>query len=311
MTRPRNFLLLAAMACSIQAAQAADPRPASPHAAVRAAAQSSSGDAGSLPERLAHVRDLMRGGDAQGALTELNALLATRPFPLAYVMRAAIYMDQGDADKAHADFDAALKLDPKNAAAFYGLSNLYENENDQARRIEALNKAIQFAPDEPQFLWDRAQIFDDGRQYANALADLDRLIRLKPNEPNLLMRRCRDRAFEKVSLDAALADCKAALALDPTSAEALEAQALVYIHQGKFADAIADYDTILKTRPNSPFAHFGRGIAELRSHQAQAGEADLSLARTANPNVDSVFAGVLRTPDWYGLTAVEMSPRMR
>jgi tetratricopeptide (TPR) repeat protein len=305
----RTQFIALAIICSAQGTLGADL--AGYGNALQPVAQTQQTDAGDVQSRLNAAKALMNAGDLQGAIRQLDEILGISQFPMAYILRAGIYMDQGDSANALADFNAALKLDPKNGMAFYGLSRLYEQQNDRGRQIDALNKAIQFLPNQPVLLSDRVHFFELDRQYKNTLDDLGQLIRLKPDEPDLLMRRCRYRVYEKMPLDGAASDCKAALAIEPNLTEALEAQALIYIFQGHLTEAIANYDAILKTQPNSTFAHFGRGIAELREHDTRAGEADISFARRMNPDVDSRFAGVLRMPDWYGLTAVDMSPSMK
>jgi hypothetical protein len=123
-------------------------------------------------------------------------------------------------------------------------------------------------------------------------------------DSDALIQICRNNTFEN-ALHMALGYCNAALEKEPQDGEALESRGLVYILLGKLDNAIADYDTVLKQRPNSAVAHYGRGIARLRKHDVQKAQADLREARETNPQIETEFAGMERAPAWYGLTAHE------
>lgn len=118
--------------------------------------------------------------------------------------------------------------------------------------------------------------------------------------------RCRNEAAHGGDFGQAVADCVAALKLDPGSDEILEARALAYQRFGHFDQARADYDSVLSRRPNSAIAHFGRGIAELRLGRIEQGKADLVAARKVNPDIDAAMADDVRAPDPYGATEPEM-----
>ena len=56
-----------------------------------------------------------KNGQAQEAIQAYNAILALRPKEMdAYYLRGCVELSQNDYEKAQADFDAAIALDPKN-----------------------------------------------------------------------------------------------------------------------------------------------------------------------------------------------------
>jgi len=71
---------------------------------------------------------------------------ALSKFVVAYNIRGIAYWQKGDNDRAIADFDKAIELDPKDANPYYnrGLAYLKKGEHDRA--ITDLRKALTLDP---------------------------------------------------------------------------------------------------------------------------------------------------------------------
>ena len=76
-------------------------------------------------------------------------------------------------------------------------------------------------------------------------------------------------------LEAALADCDEANRLKPNYIYALDSCGFTYLKMGKFLQAIADYDAALKIDPRIAHSLYGRGLAKLKSNDAEGGRVDL------------------------------------
>jgi lipoprotein NlpI len=63
-------------------------------------------------------------------------------------------------------------------------------------------------------------------------------------------------------LPQALADCDESFRLIPGDADTFNSRALVHLKAGRFAAALADYDSSLKIDPKIASALFGRGVAK-------------------------------------------------
>jgi tetratricopeptide (TPR) repeat protein len=121
-----------------------------------------------------------------------------------------------------------------------------------------------------------------------ALTQLDQWIAEDPHDERLaraLNNRCWARAQLNVDLDKALADCNAALRLDPGNPSWLDSRGLVELRMGVFDKSIADYEDALRLRPTEAWSLYGRGLAELRKGLTAPGQADLKAATALRPRL--------------------------
>lgn len=241
------------------------------------------------------------------AVHELDLAIAAKPEAGFYLARAEVRAN--DPDKSLADIDKALALDPHSLDAYLVRSTTYLAMKKVDLAIKALDDAAKIASNNLNVVRQRRRVLEDNHRYDRAVADIDRLFAAAPIDTELLIERCRDRALSEQKLQAALADCQKAIAINADIDEGFEWRAFTYLRLGRLDDAIADYDLFLKHRPNSPTGHFGRGIILLLKHQTQEAQKELAIARKANPSIDAQFAGMPRTAGWYGLTKQAMAPK--
>ena len=134
-----------------------------------------------------------------------------------------------------------------------------------------------------------AGAFEGAGRYDDAVALFDELI-AKTASAALYNARCWVRAESGHNLEAALADCDAALKLMPGASPYLDSRGFVELRLGRFADAIRDYDAALAVYPDQAPSLFGRGVAELRQGDAQHGNADIAAAEHADAHVTTDFS---------------------
>jgi tetratricopeptide (TPR) repeat protein len=80
-------------------------------------------------------------------LTTLNRALELKPnFASALTTRGAILSEQGKWVAARADFEAALRLDPRDDGALYGLSQALRESKDYAGAQRSLRELIARSP---------------------------------------------------------------------------------------------------------------------------------------------------------------------
>jgi tetratricopeptide (TPR) repeat protein len=79
-------------------------------------------------------------------ITDLSKAIELKPdFTYAYTVRGNVYSDKGQYDLAIADFDTAIKLDERYAAAHYFKGLTLEGLKNKKEAIESYNKFLQYA----------------------------------------------------------------------------------------------------------------------------------------------------------------------
>jgi tetratricopeptide (TPR) repeat protein len=188
-------------------------------------------------------------------VADLNQAIKMKPDDIpARVARAVIYWAMGQPTEARADLETASRLADKQSAARLEVAEAYAGMN----------------------------------MLKEALTQLDQWIAENPHDERLaraLNNRCWARAQLNVDLDKALADCNAALRLDPGNPSWLDSRGLVELRMGVFDKSIADYDDALRLRPTEAWSLYGRGLAELRKGLTAPGQADLKAATALRPRL--------------------------
>src|SRR5664279_4523317 len=77
----------------------------------------------------------------------------------AYHNRANAYADKGDLDRAMADNDRALALDPKRASVYYNRALAHKVRGTFDRAVEDYTHAIDLKPDDALAYYNRANIY--------------------------------------------------------------------------------------------------------------------------------------------------------
>jgi len=73
--------------------------------------------------------------------------------------------------------------------------------------------------------------------------------------------------------------------LDPSLPDLFANRGLSYVKTGQYARAIADLDKALASNPRDASSLYNRGVAKQQAGDRPGGDADVSRARTMDPNV--------------------------
>ena len=212
------------------------------------------------------------GGDTARAVKSCSDALAHNPGEHdAYKLRGYAYLTQHRFERANADFQAALRLRPRDDQDHAGLAQSFSGQGLFEKAVAEYRVAITLAPKKAP--------------YWSAL--------------------CWARAGTGRQLNVALAECNRALTLQPGAAAALNSRGLVNLRLKKFDAAIEDYNAALTAGPLQASARFGRGLARLRANMVALGSADIVEARRRDQDVDRLFVvlGVLSAKCAYEHTA--------
>jgi tetratricopeptide (TPR) repeat protein len=161
-------------------------------------------------------------------------------------------LNRNDFGRAIADFNEAIRLDPKHAGAFT--------------------------------LRGYAYAFGSKKDFDRAIADYDEAIRLNPRSSRALAGRG-FAYYKKNDFDRAIADYDEALRLNPKATSTFSARGNAYASKNDFDRAIADYDQAITLNPKDAGSLYNRGQARLRKGDTERGNADIAAAKRLDPDV--------------------------
>ena len=103
-----------------------------------------------------------------------------RNLAIAYYSRGLAYYDKGDDDRAIADYNEAIRLDPKSAYAYSNRGLAYDHKGDLDRAIADYNEAIRLDPKYALAYFNRGNAYYQKGDDDRAIADYNEAIRLDP-----------------------------------------------------------------------------------------------------------------------------------
>lgn len=217
-----------------------------------------------------------------------NTLLRIHPrYDNGYVGRARLYLQKGDTTAALADVEKALQLNKNNVNAYVIRADVAINSGkDFEKALADMDEAIKLQPQYAGFFVNRAFLRYKLDDYFGAMADFDYAIQLDPLSVPALFNRGMLRA-EVHDNNNAVADFTAVLNLDPDNYKAMFNRALLYSEIGEYADAVADLDRVIAQYPDFAGAYFARCEAYRLMGNTRQAERDynrsMALSKSDSP----------------------------
>jgi len=209
----------------------------------------------------------------------------------AYSNRGLAYMHKGDADRAIADINKAIELDPTMAVAYFNRGEVYAARGDLDRAITSFDQAIKVDTKYATAYNNRGLVYDRKGDYDRAMADLSKATELAPTNPLFFNSLCWARAAAGRELSVALDDCGRANKLaGAQNGYVMNSRGLVQFKLGAFDKAIEDFSTAVAQDPKDADSLYARGISKLRSGDRSGGAADIAAAKLINPDVGDIWA---------------------
>jgi lipoprotein NlpI len=138
----------------------------------------------------------------------------------AYYTRGTEWAGQGNNDRAIADFDLALELDPKFSPAFYNRALSWSSKGESDRAIADYNTVIKLSPRDANGYLGRAAEWTAKGDYKRSVADYDEALRINAQSASPYFGRGRAR-FYAGDFMAAASDFYRAHQLEPSIYSAL------------------------------------------------------------------------------------------
>jgi tetratricopeptide (TPR) repeat protein len=230
-------------------------------------------------------------GEPQAAVADLDEAIRLAPDQAGYYFsRAKAHSANHQPDAMLADLDKSLSLDPKNVDALLMRAEVHVAHNDPAAAQTDLMAATPLVAKGSSQARQAASLDIQLEQPAAALPLLDGWIDLHSSDALLgsaLNERCWARALSNQMLDDALKDCRKAIRRDGEKPGYLGSLGLVQLRLGNYPESIKAYQQAIALAPRYGWAHYGLGLAEIRSGQKDAGNAELATARAINPKLQA------------------------
>ncbi len=159
-------------------------------------------------------------GEQDKAIANYNQALVMDPtMAWAYVNRSNSWLNKGEYDKAIADCNQALAINPNLAMAYNNRGVAWNAKGDRDIAIIDYGQALRLDPNMALAYTNRGYAWRRKRQYDKALADFDRALTVNPNNARAYYNRGTS-WYCKGAYDRARADFNQALAINPQFADA-------------------------------------------------------------------------------------------
>lgn len=127
--------------------------------------------------------DYYAEGDYVRAIADFEAAIKLDPKMFdAYDDRGNVYYVKRDYDRAIADYSVAIKLNPSDARAYYNRGVAEMDQGDRERAFADFNFAIRFDSHQADAYFRRALIYKDRGDAPHALADFEMAAQLNPDD---------------------------------------------------------------------------------------------------------------------------------
>ena len=212
-----------------------------------------------------------------------------RDLAIAYTNRGSAYDDKRDEDRAIADHDQAIRIDPKLDLAYNNRANAHSRKGEEDRAIADYDAAIRLNPKFAMAYNNRGTSYRHKRDYGRAIADYDAAIGINPGFADAYNNRgiAYDAMGDK---ERALADYTSAIRVDPKYAIAYNNRGLIHREKGEYDAAIADFDKAIAINVRYTGAYRNRGNAYVKKGDYAQAILDLSIVLAIDDRDTETYA---------------------
>jgi tetratricopeptide (TPR) repeat protein len=189
----------------------------------------------------------------------------------------------GKHEKALADFDKALQMQPDEKRVLVGRAMCYANLGQYDKAEKDLSDFLIARPDQAlNTLWRRSLIYLADQKYQQALDDTERVLTAAPD--NLSAQAAHAAALAGLGrTQEAMIEYNKVLLKAPTDADNLAGRAELFVAAKDYNNALIDLNGAIRSRPLFQRALRERAFVEGRLGQVEPAELDLQAASTCSP----------------------------
>jgi len=263
-----------------------DAEPAGPSAAPETGPAPPSDDSGEeLQALIDQATRRLRGGDAERAIAAFDAALRRAPdHPAVLTARGEARRAAGDLEGALADHGRALELDPGSARALLNRATVHEDRGDPAAARRDLDRALDLYPEHVAARIKRGLIRFVQGDAAGARRDLDRAIALDPDRAGAWT----NRSYVRLATGDAVGareDADRAIELDPEETIAWSHRGSARRALGDRSGALEDLSRAIELDPESALAWANRAAVRRELGEVHRARRDVEEALELAPDL--------------------------
>jgi tetratricopeptide (TPR) repeat protein len=187
------------------------------------------------------------------------------------------YQEQGEWDKALAEFNHVLEMNPHYAPAYAMRGYCYYYMDKMEQAIAEHTKALEVDPTYVEAYGYRSGCWIALKKFDKAQRDIEQIRKINPNARGLYYSRRADLFASQGDSEGELADYTKAIELDPTYGEAYFVRGQLLMFRKQYQFALHDFNQAIALKVRKIYcAYYFRGIVYARMEQWQASLADFA-----------------------------------
>lgn len=221
------------------------------------------------------------------AMKAFDRALELNPAAYVYVNRAQV-RPPSDVAGQMADYDAALKLEPKMPEALSLKALLFSKQGKYAEALALYEDMGKAGANMDWIETQRAVLLTKAGKTAEAAKSFDEL-RSKAKSPSALNSLCWAEGTAGVMLAEAVQECSDAVKLSDHAAQYVDSLGMALLKSGKLDEALAAYNEAIGKTPLAA-SYMGRAIIYARKGEKARADADFAKAKKLDPDIGDRFA---------------------
>ncbi len=231
------------------------------------------------------------------AKQHIDMALELRPgFAVAYKLRAKVHLLEENLSAAVADLDDALHANPRDLSAMLMRAHVMQMQGKIKEAKEDVDRALALQPGLVQGIAMRSLLSAALDQFDDAIADMEKLARADPENVEWKLQLGSYQVAAKRPRKA-VEIFTSVLQRDPENILALRGRGDALLNYGKHAEAIADYEAVLKIQPehSGVLNNLAWTLATSPDDKLRDGRRAVKLATTACEETQYQEAHILST----------------
>ena len=226
-------------------------------------------DASALESRLGRAMALVQNGSPSEAIEDLNWYLKKdTDSSTAFRWRGKAWQALQQFDKARADFDEAVRLDPSSTEPLRARALMFSEQGKHDDALRDLATAIRMQPDDANLYYSQGNARILSGDFSRAIDDFTKAIELAPQDAYAYTGRG-DAWRNQGNTQKAFDDLDAAVRLDPGNSVVYLNRGLILLDMEKYEQALADFSKAIELDPDRLDGYGFRASLFLESKDAK------------------------------------------